>query len=239
MNKIAIFIGFLALMNSCKFSWDIGALYAQKIENSSKVIYKFDAFGRRDSHQYGFIIYDENEKFEVDIKKKLPFYELSEIPNQLKIEGISNEHPDLENDNAKPIFKPMKIQKTNEEGIEIENKIYQYNGYSERNKAYRTFEFENFKETSDSLIFYNLNDKKSIDETHWDKLKIRKGEVYLLLNDFNYVQSIQISGAYINPKTNELDSVVHYHLTPKEPMKSISFSERGIFRSIKISNVKK
>lgn len=238
MNKIAIFIGFLVLMKSCKSSWDIGTLYVQKIENSSKVIYKFDAFGGRDSHQYGFMIYDENEKFEVNIEKKLPFYNLSEIPNHLGIKGVSNQYSDV-NDNRKPIFKPMKIQKTNEDGIEIENKIYQYNGYSERNKAYRTFEFENFKETSDSLIFYNLNDRESIAETHWDKLKIRKGEVYLLLNDFNYVQSIQISGAYINPKTNELDSVVHYHLTPKEPVKSISFSERGIFRSVKISNIKK
>src|SRR5688572_6439363 len=68
-------------------------LYAQKIEGTSKILYKYDAWGGRDSHKEGYAILDSTEKFEVNQINKLPISYLEEIPNRSCVLGVEFEKP--------------------------------------------------------------------------------------------------------------------------------------------------
>lgn len=65
----------MLVLSSCGLGlgeWNISELYAQKIEGTSKILYKYDAWGGRDSHASGYVILDSTEIFKVDIRKDLP-----------------------------------------------------------------------------------------------------------------------------------------------------------------------
>ena len=153
-DKIMILFISVILLSGCGFEklaeWDISELYAQKIEGTSKILYKYDAWGGRDSHVSGFIILDSTQTFKIDLKNTLPFYNLSAIPNRSKIEGIKHECYNScgeEYHNATPIFSPIKIENSDSEGIGLITKIYQNRGLSERDRGLRgDFIFEKFTE---------------------------------------------------------------------------------------------
>ena len=136
-----IFLLLLIFLNGCGLGqWEISELYSQKIEGTSKILYKYDAWGGRDSNANGFIILDSTETFEIDLINSLPFYNLSDIPNRNKIEGITHDcYNSCEEKyyKTKPIFSPMKIDNSKSEGLNIETKIYQYRGLSEKDRGLR------------------------------------------------------------------------------------------------------
>ena len=242
-SKFFFFIIIPFFLISCGFEklgdWDISELYAQKIEGSNKVLYKYDAWGGRDSHISGFLILDSAKAFEIDLKNTLPFYNLSTIPNNLKLEGIKHECYNScaeEYYKTNPIFSPMKVENSKSEGLSIETKIYQYRGLSEKNRGLRgDFVFENFVETKDSISFYNLKDIKSVHKTHLDELKLKKGEVYLNENELGEITKIVVNQTTINPQNNEIIETLTYFLSPENKIKSSDFSDRGIFKEVKIT----
>ena len=232
IKQLSILFLFNFTLNSCgKVEWDTN-LYVQKIEGTSKILYKYNASGGRDTMVYGYILLDSTETFEVDISKNLPFSYLENIPSKKKINGIDVEEPDYENIDKKTINVYVTLKKFNEKenGIDVQTKIYQYEGYSNRNFGLGTFEFENFKETRDSIIFYKLNDIKSLKPQHLDSLKLEKKNIVIKQNKNSDIISIDIEDFKFSKSTNEIISVKTYFLTPKKKMKSKLFSDYGVFK---------
>ena len=241
-SKFTIYLIISLFIISCGFDkssdWNIYELYAQKIEGTNKVLYKYDAWGGRDSHVFGFLILDSRKIFEIDLDKTLPISKISEIPSKKKISGIKHE---CKNDCAEeyyrtsPFFLPLRIDKLISEGINIESIIYQYRGLGEKDKGLRgDFVFEKFIETKDSIYFFNLSDVKSVHKTHLDELKLKKGEVYLCENDFGDISKIVVNQTTLNPRNNEIVETLTYFLVPQNKLRKSDFSDRGIFKEVKI-----
>ena len=224
---------------SCGFGkWEIYELYSQRIEGTDKLIYKYDAWGGRDSHVSGFLILDSKEKFEIDLPNTLPFYNLSNIPSKIKIQGVTTECYNSCGETyykTKPIFIPKKIKNSTSNGVNIQTVTYQYRGFSEKVKGLRgDYEFEKFVETKDSIYFFNLDDVISVNETHLDELKIKKGEIYLNENENGEVNKIVVEYKNLNTQTKEIIDGGTYFLKPRNKIKSSDFSERGIFHKVKV-----
>lgn len=133
--------------------WTIDELYAQKIEGTSKILYKYNAWGGLDSNANGFIILDSSEDFKINLKNELPFYFLSEIPNSSHIEGITHDcygSCGESYNKTNPIYRPMKTENSVSNEINVITRIFQYRGYSEKDHALERYVFERFNETSDS-----------------------------------------------------------------------------------------
>ena len=231
-NKLILLSVFTFLFCSCGHgNWDT-TLYCQKIEGTSIILYKYDAWGGRDSHAFGYILLDSTKSFQVDISKNLPFSYLENIPNKKLIQGVEFEQPTSENSKnvAKVIFTPIKESNISENGIEIKTKLFQYKGFMERNEGLGSLEFETFKESKDSIIFYNLNDVKSMEPYHLDILKLKKKNIVIRQNKNFEIISIDIEDLILSKNKNEIISNKTYFLTPKKKMKSNLFSDYGIFK---------
>jgi len=225
--------------NFIKTEWKIDEIYMQKIEGSSKVIYNFSAWGGLDSNPHGFIILDSTETFQVDVENILPIYQLSDIPTKSNIDGITHDCYGTCGDpyyKSVPIFKPMDLKKTKIEDIELTSRIYQYKGYVEHTRGLERYAFEKFKETTDSLFFYNLDDVESMNGIHLYELKIKKGEIYIQLNEKKEIKKIIADEVTLNSKTKSIEQIRHIFLTPKNKIINNEISERGIFREVKIPN---
>lgn len=237
---ISIFIFVLIfLLKKCGIGdWET-TLYCQKIEGTSKILYKYSAWGGRDSHVFGYVILDSTEKFEVDISNNLPFSYLEDIPNKKLIKGVQYEQTNFEkikeniNNKLKKIFTPIKESIVSENGLTIKTKLFQYEGFMERSNGLGTFEFEKFKETRDSLFFYNLNDIKSMVHQHLDSLKFQKKNIVIRQNKNSEIISIDIEDLILSKNTNEIISNKTYFLTPKQKIKSNLFSDYGVFKELK------
>ncbi|WP_261509886.1 hypothetical protein [Chryseobacterium paludis] len=240
--KIKLFpiLSILSMFYGCGFGnpeWRIDQLYVQKIEGTSKVIYNFSAWGGLDSNPHGYIILDSSKTFKVEVEKILPFYNLSNIPSKYDIEGVSHECYGTCGESyykSVPIFKPIKTINSKDEDINLTNRIYQYRGYSDHENGLQRFVFENFKETKDSLFFYNLDDIESMNGIHLDELKLKKGDIYLQLGKNTDIKKIIADEVIIHPKTKLLVKIRHISLTPKHKISNTEISERGIFREAKI-----
>ncbi len=237
--KIAFGLIFLTLIfQGCGFGlgeWDISELYALKIEGTSKVIYKYDAWGGRDSNANGYVVLDSTETFKVDIKKELPFYYLTDVPNKNQITGVSHKCDGTCGESyykSNPVYEPIESQKLEKENIKIENIIYQYRGFSERSGGLERYHFESFKETKDSIFFYDLDDVESLNGKHLDSLKLKKKMVYIRENENSEIIKLVFEDLVI--ENNEIKSNKTYFITPKNKTKVESFSDYGIFKPIRI-----
>lgn len=240
--QFIIYIAIILIINSCGFAdygkWSITDLFAQKIEGTSKILYKYDAWGGWDSNVTGFIVLDSTETFKIDLENTLPFYKLSGIPDKSIIKGIKHECYNScaeEYYDSEPIFSPMKIDNFQSEEINIEVITYQYRGFSEKSRGLRSqFVFENFVETRDSIQFFNLNDTISIHKTHLDELKLAKGEAYLREDKNGDIVRIVINQTTLNPNNNEIIETLTYFLSPASKLRSSDFTQRGIFKTVTI-----
>lgn len=220
------------------WEWSVKELYVQKIEGSSQVLYKYDAWGGIDFHSSGFMLLDSSETFKIDTENTLPLYYLSNIPTYTKIQGVTHECYNSCGDSysiARPLFVPMRTEKAEYQGFSIETFIYQYRGFSKKYNGLERYEFEKFVETNDSLFFYNLSDVESEIGIYLDMLKVRKGEVYILQNIDNTIKKIIVEQVIMEPITNALVDGRTYYLTPKHNIITNEFSERGIFREVRIN----
>lgn len=223
------------MLNGCGIGeWEIDELYALKIEGSSKILYKYSAFGGRDSMVAGYLILDSTETFEVDISNTLKFIAFLEIPNKHEIKVLDTDYNGIiteDYEKTKPIFHPLKSEIEDNEGINVTTYIYQYEGYIERASGSYDLDFEYFKETRDSIFFYNLNDLISMDPQHFDSLKVKKNNIFIR-HDKNFcMKSIDIDNLIVDRK-KQIVSSEKFHLTPKGKLKSDIFSNYGIFKEV-------
>jgi len=231
-----ILSGLLFVIHGCEPpKWDIRELYAQKIEGTSKVLYKYYATGGFDAEAEGYRILDSSETFQVDINKDLPFTYLLETPSKTFVSGVST---DCDNScgedykKATPIFTPIKQENTEKQDFRITNFIYQYKGFAERGGGFESFQFEEFKETRDSLWFYNLNEFEHGNRKHVDSLKFKKSNVAISQDKSSNIIKIVIEDLIIDRPSNEIISNITYHLTPKTKLNSKGFSDYGIFKEV-------
>jgi hypothetical protein len=233
---LATLFGLLFFLYGCGFGdWEVDELYVQKIEGTSKVLYKYDAWGGRDSHNAGYVILDSTEKFEVNFKNDLPFYYLQEPPTHTSIKGVSHICSNScgeEYKLATPVFIPIKCDKSERHGIKIVNFVYQYKGFAQRSGGFESFKFEAFTETRDSLWFYEVDEFEHGNRKHLDTLKFRKTDV-AITQDKNFdVSKIIIEDLIVDQTSNEIRSNITYRLTPKAKLNSKSFSDYGIFKQV-------
>lgn len=233
MSKKTIVLIPLTIMSiiftSCG-DWSVSEVYIQKIEGSSKVLYKYAAWGGRDSHVSGYSILDSSEIFRVDLQNRLNFLDLKSIPTKKLIQGIEHDGSDY----VKAIhdnYKPIKTTNFEKQGFRIEVKQYQYRGYSNHNGGLDTYNFENFKETRDSLYFYNLDDVESVQPNHQDVLKFKKTNVYIDRNELNNVSKITINDLQLTD-VDEIISSRTYFLRPKKIISINMFSDYGVFKRV-------
>jgi hypothetical protein len=239
MNRyvhLPILFGLLFSSYGCGFGeWKIAGLYVQKIEGTSKLLYKYDAWGGRDSHNAGYVILDSNETFEVNLKSDLPFLYLQEVPTQTSITGVSHICSNSCGEDyklAKPVFIPIKKNESEGHHIKIINLIYQYKGFAERSGGFESLKFEDFKETRDSLWFYNLDEFEHGNRKHVDTLKFKKTDVAITQDKNLDIIKIIIEDLIIDQPSNEIRSNITYNLTPKTKLNSKSFSDYGIFKEV-------
>ncbi len=130
-------------------------MYIQRIPNSSKVIYDYDAWGGRDSHQFGIVIMDSTEDFEVNKVWNLPISYFTEVPNSSRIHAISLQNAD---DDSIALH-PIENQEIRVSDISLViNKYKKYNGYSDAGCILNEYQFQTFKETKDSLYLFGLQE---------------------------------------------------------------------------------
>ena len=92
--------------------------------------------------------------------------------------------------------------------------------------------FEEFKETRDSLWFYNLNEFEHGNRKHVDSLKFKKSDVAISQDKSSNIIKIIIEDLIIDQASNEIISNITYHLTPKNRLDSKRFSDYGIFKEV-------
>ncbi|RYX80293.1 hypothetical protein EON73_05540 [bacterium] len=206
-------------------SWDV-YLCAQKIEGSSKVIYKYDAWGGRDSHKSRYAILDSSEIFDVNKIDELPILYFIKIPNKNLITGIEVAPPDSD---KTLIYKPLKVYEINKQDIVIKINKYQYNGFAEKDLGLRgDYKFTRFRETKDSVFFFNLD---NVEHQYVDSLKFRKTNITISQSKIKYITKIEVNDLIVSPK-NEIKSLKTYFFKPKSKLKSDAFSNYGIFKEV-------
>jgi hypothetical protein len=229
-TKFIFYIFLLFIYVSCKPSWDLSELYVQKIENSSKVIYKYSAWGGRDSNISGFAILDSTKTFDINNLDPLPIYLFETIPTKELISVIDFDNSDYEKTKIET-FKPIKITISNQEEFKIKTKIFQNKGFSDRNGGLGRYVFENFKETHDSIFFYNLDDIESMKPEHLNILKFKKTNVTIRKTKQNNILQINIEDLKLSKK-GEITSNITYFLKPRKIININTFSNIGIFKEL-------
>ena len=219
----------LSACNSELGKWDIG-YYEQKIEGTSKAIYKYDAWGGRDTHVYGYAILDTTEVFSISDINQLPIYRLNGIPNSKVINAIKRNWP--EEENIKLTLEPIDSFKIIDSEIRIAVKKYQSAAlYQQGRGGVNTFEFSNSVETRDSISFYNLDDRESIYHLHLDTLTVLKGNILISQNENKEIRQILVEDLSISDDgKHTLLSCRTYFLKPKNRTTSDEFSDYGIFK---------
>jgi hypothetical protein len=212
--------------------WHI-TLYEQKIEGTSKAIYKYDAWGGMDSHEFGYTVRDTTENFTISGINKIQISQLAGIPNKNEIQAIYRVRvPYKERQSLVELFVPIEIKESKIEGLKIKTKLYQDKDFSKIKRGHFRYEFSNFKETRDSIIFYDLNDIISKHKSpHRDSLKIKKGHVILRERENKGIVAIEIEDLVISVKGRDsLISKIRYDLTPKSRIELSEFTSYGVFK---------
>jgi hypothetical protein len=234
LNKLSKSITFLILLSlfSCadgNENWEL-YLYEQKIEGTSKALYKYDAWGGFDTHITGYTILDTTQNFEMRKRKELPIFLLTEIPNKNLVQAMQTKPYT----NDEPIiYNPVESKKTTIGEISLKTDFYQSKAYNKKAHGYEELEFNNFKETIDSIYFYDLNEYTHKNTGHLDSLKIKKGNVFVAFKpQSDTIHRIYIDDLTISDDANKsLISKVVYHLKPKYQTKISEISDYGIFKT--------
>ncbi len=230
LTRILFYTFILFTLSNCKSDWDLSELYIERIENTSKVIYKYDAWGGRDSHIFGYTILDSTEIFDINNVVPLNFYLFEDIPSKNLILTIDSDNSDYTK-TANEIHKPLKIVINQLNNIKIETKIFQYKGFANRTGGLGRYEFEKFKETHDSVFFYNLDDVESMKSEHLERIKFKKTNIAINKDSLNNITKITIEDLKLS-KSGEILSNITYYLKPKGKININEFSEVGIFKEL-------
>ena len=230
LSYVFLFIG-LSGCNS-NSNWNLES-YVQKIEDSPKVLYRYDAWGGRDTQISGYILQDSTKAFKVNNRRNLPFTYLETVPTKDRIDAVDFEKPDLA-DKTERNYLPIKTMSKKEGSTLIATKLYSYQGFMKRNGGLYKYEFDEFTETRDCLIFYNVKsipaDIKSFETS--GILAFKKTNVEIFNNGKPHIVRIVINDLKVNESDNEIISNKTYYLIPKNEMAASEFSNFGIFKQI-------
>jgi hypothetical protein len=132
----------------------------------------------------------------------------------------------------KETFIPTKSKEAEIKGIKYKTKYYQEKGYRQASSRHLSYEFSDFRETKDSICFYDLNHVTSMVKLrHRDSLKVKKGYVIIRQDINEQIIAIEIKELIFSELINDsLISKARYDLTPKHKVKSNEFSNFGIFK---------
>ena len=208
--------------------WDI-TLYEQKIEGTSKAIYKYDPWGGRDSHKAGYAILDTTEIFKIQGLKNISLDYLIEIPTKNLVEVVRiDDIPYKEMEKMNETYIPTKFEEKEIQGINIKTKHYQEKGYRQLNSIGLSYEFSDFKETKDSICFYDLNYVRyTFKSRHKDSMKIKKRQ-----NTDKQIIDAEIKKSIFSELVN--DSLVSYKFSNfKETKDSICIYDLNYHTSMK------
>ncbi len=243
-NKLLLSLNII-MFYGCNPSWDV-TLYSQKIRGSKKIIYHYDAWGGRDSHQSGFAILDSTEEFDMSKIISLPGSHFAEVPNKdyIKLIQVNNsENPTTPNDT---ILTPSRHYFKNIKGIKFE--VIEYNstyGSSPMNTGMMEYEFETIKETNDSLTFEFVVHKFGGIKLP-SRFSFPKGNITLLEDTLGRVNRvvvekfIKMKGEIYKP-TKRLELVPNqaiigfatFHFIPKKLINASELTNEGIFKQVR------
>jgi hypothetical protein len=224
-THLGILIICISLFCSCGPKWTI-SVHEQKIKNSPFSIYVYEGSGGRDSFINGFTINDTNEKTEILDQKHLPSRFFLEIPNKDSIKLLQT----TENDNfTNPTKKTLDII-----DIVIEVKtIKSFPEYSNSGCGLHEYKFSSFKETNDSLFFFNAKKKNSNENVDLITLGFEKGNITIIETFKGLVEYVRIEQLIVKKINNfEAGCSRTYFFTSTKELKTSAFSDFGIFKPI-------
>lgn len=237
-NKKKYFLFTIALILSGCFGfptkWNI-ELWEQKIEDSNLSIYKFNAWGGRDSNVSGLKITDSLKGFtQYDVLKGDDFSSLRAIPNKDLIKAINTVRPEEGELNSNILISDKRFEI---EGIIIDKETYRYNGTVSGICTLKSYHFKTYEETRDSLIFYD-NDSQFVNEKNYDRISIPKGNVYLMTTkDNKYIVRVVYDDLLIFQDLEKSKGIkICRHAKYFDPIDSIKisdFSDYGIYKPVK------
>lgn len=209
---------------SCRTKWDV-ALWRQKIEGSKLSLYKFDAWGGRDTHVPGVIILDSLAGFkQSDVLEGDDISFLKSIPNKDTINVI---YSSQDNDN-------QNIDNYKISNLVVNTTICDFNDRTTKGCLLKCYDFKSFQETRDSLIFFS-NTSRSVNGQDFDRISVPKGNLYLMTsNDNKKVVNVTSEKVMFhdNKKIPRI-SITTIEFYPIGDVKVTEFSDYGIYKPVK------
>jgi hypothetical protein len=221
-------------------------LYIQRIPNSSKVIYDYDAWGGRDSHKFGIVIMDSTEDFEVNKVRDLPISYLTEVPNGSRIHAISLLK--AKDDSISLHASEKQIIHVSDINLEIDN-YAEYSGHSDAECSLNEYLFQAFKETGDSLYLFGLQKDFGVNLEGKDDVGFKKGNIKLIADLNGKLIRLEIQDLF-KGKANKykykkgtaeiIETTVNspvvclrtYYFKPLKTIYSSDFTDYGIFKPV-------
>jgi len=224
MRHRIILILMILFCLSCQTKWDV-ELWRQKIEGSDLSLYKFDAWGGRDTHVPGIIILDSLVGFKQDNVlegNKITF--LKSIPNKDSIKVIY-----AVRDNEVPTIGPYKIK-----DLAVKTTLCDFSDGTPTGCLLKCFDFKSFQETRDSLIFFS-NTSRFVNEQDFDRISVPKGNLFLMTSNDNKKVAKVTSEKVIMLDNNKIPKIciARIEFYPIRDIKVTEFSDYGIYKPVK------
>lgn len=253
MKKIT-YILFTFLLVSCNWMSvvpdrtddDLYSLYRQRIENSNKILYNFAYSGTfvTSSDYIGITILDSTKNFTLDKIVDFPTNYFKKKPTGNHLELIKLNH--IETTEKDTLLTPVKNYKTKVNDTQLT--VTEYNltyGSATKDTGLKEYEFDNIKETKDSLMFLNVSHKfggKEFNKNH----SFEKGNIKIVEDENNNLLYVEIEQLIIGRgsvyySTSPFELVpdrpivgkATYHFYPRNPLSTEGISDIGIWRRIK------
>lgn len=242
MKYVALILTLLISISSCmRTNWSV-ELWEQKIENSNYSVYKYDAWGGRDTHLAGYKVLDSVDGFKQrDVLESHGFSYLKSIPNRDTITIVSLSRKTGEN------TIPVLLKSTEYRdfiSLIMKTNTYEYNGESTKKSFLKSYRFKSFQETRDSLIFFS-NRSQFVDGIDYERISIPKGNILLMTSKDNRKVVRIIYEDIVIPYNEEGNDLVEgeaankklyrptIYFDPIEDIDLSEFSDYGIFKPVK------
>lgn len=218
-------------------------LYRQRIENSNKVLYNFAYSGAfvTNSDYIGVTILDSTENFTLDKIVDFPTEYFKGKPTGNHLELIKLNY--IKTTEKDTLLTPVKNYKTKIKDTQLTvNEYNQTYGSATMSTGLMEYEFDNFKETKDSLIFLNVSKKfggKEFNKNH----SFEKGNIKVIEDENNNLLYIKIEQLFIERgnvyyptspfelvSDQPIVGMAIYQFYPRNPLTTKGISDVGIWR---------
>jgi hypothetical protein len=222
-------------------------LYKQRIPNSNLVIYKFDYYGSfvTNSDYTGLTILDSSIRFARDKIERLPGYYFAAKPRPDVLKMISMGYITGLETERDTLLTPDRQYSKRVNGVQVDVKEYKPTYGTSLLTGFMAYQFDSFKETDDSLTFFNVV-KMGGGPEFSSPVSFVKGNIEIVDstdNKINYIDIdqvvIQRGKIYKSTWPNEIIfnqpvvGIATYRFYPKTGAKTLLLSDYGIFKRIK------